>query len=72
MSILERATNAAIKFGLIFIMMISILIVQERKVENEEGDESCCPAQETRGEESQDSISSSTPEAAAYQLFHLI
>lgn len=71
MSILERATNAAIKFGMIFIMMISILIVQERKVD-EEGDESCCPTQETRGEEFQDSISSSTPEAAAYQLFHLI
>lgn len=46
MSISERATNAAIKFGLIFIMMIILTIFQEVKVQKEEGEDPCCPSQE--------------------------
>lgn len=60
MSISERATNAAIKFGLIFIMMIVLTLVQEFKAEDSEGDESFSPPQEEnkliKGEEARKSV----------------
>lgn len=59
MSVSERATIAAIKFGLIFIMMIIITIVQEFKIEKDEATDSCCPQENSviiKNEEVKDSI----------------